>query len=124
MAIAQAILESGWGKSGLAANNHNLFGIKGKGPAGTVVLNTKEYRAGAERMERHGFRAYHSDDESLVDHARLLSTSRYYRTAMSHRDDSERFAHDLTGVYCPNPEYGKRLVQIMRQYDLDRFDGL
>ena len=32
--IAQAIDESGWGQSVLASNDHNLFGIKGTGPAG------------------------------------------------------------------------------------------
>src|SRR6202000_3311833 len=33
--IAQAIEESAWGRSGLAAKYHNLFGIKGSGPAGS-----------------------------------------------------------------------------------------
>ena len=32
--IAQAIDESGWGQSQLAAQDHNLFGIKGTGPGG------------------------------------------------------------------------------------------
>ena len=33
--IAQAIDESGWGQSALAIRDHNLFGIKGTGPAGS-----------------------------------------------------------------------------------------
>jgi flagellum-specific peptidoglycan hydrolase FlgJ len=44
--IAQAIEESAWGNSGLAAQDHNLFGIKGTGPAGSVTLPTSEYLSG------------------------------------------------------------------------------
>src|SRR5262249_44453450 len=41
--IAQAIDESGWGRSELASQDHNLFGIKGTGPAGSVEMPTQEY---------------------------------------------------------------------------------
>ena len=44
--IAQAIEESAWGRSSLAAQYHNLFGIKGTGPAGSVSLPTSEYQGG------------------------------------------------------------------------------
>ena len=38
--IAQAIDESGWGQSELATADHNLFGIKGTGPAGSDMRPT------------------------------------------------------------------------------------
>ena len=41
--IAQAIVESGWGGSTPAAQDHNLFGIKGTGPAGGALYPTTEY---------------------------------------------------------------------------------
>ena len=42
--IAQAILESGWGRSALSQSpNHNLFGIKGSHNGQTVYMNTAEY---------------------------------------------------------------------------------
>ena len=44
--IAQAIDESGWGQSVLATADHNLFGIKGTGPAGTDMLPTREHENG------------------------------------------------------------------------------
>ena len=44
--IAQAIDESGWGQSELATADHNLFGIKGTGPAGSHMWPTQEYENG------------------------------------------------------------------------------
>src|SRR6202035_5110319 len=44
--IAQAIDESGWGQSELATADHNLFGIKGTGPAGSHMRPTQEYENG------------------------------------------------------------------------------
>lgn len=41
--IAQAILESGWGKSGLTQQANNLFGIKGSYEGESITMNTKEF---------------------------------------------------------------------------------
>ena len=46
MTVAQAILETGWGKHTIGAAK-NLFGIKGKGPAGSVRAPTREFLRGA-----------------------------------------------------------------------------
>lgn len=120
--IAQAILESGWGKSSLSTKAHNLFGIKGSGDAGSVTLPTQEFEHGKYVTVNAAFRAYSSNAASLEDHARLLATSGYYKNAMSHRADPNAFANALTGVYATAPNYGQSLVSIMKQYDLYRFD--
>lgn len=120
--IAQAILESGWGKSGLARSAHNLFGIKGRGPAGSVYMLTKEWNGHRYVTVRAAFRKYHNVAESLADHARLLATSHYYKNAMRHRHDPNAFANALTGVYATDPHYGRQLIGLMRQYHLYRFD--
>lgn len=44
LTLAQAILESNWGTSGLTQKANNLFGIKGTGPAGSVTMQTTEYQ--------------------------------------------------------------------------------
>ena len=121
--IAQAIEESGWGDSELAAKHHNLFGIKGTGPAGSVTLPTPEYLNGQWVMVKAEFRAYRSDAESIRDHAELLATSRYYARAMADRAVPDAFANDLTGVYATDPGYGANLIALMKLYDLYRFDG-
>jgi hypothetical protein len=120
--IAQAIMESGWGQSVLAARDHNLFGIKGSGPAGTDLLPTREFQSGHWVTIDAGFRVYHNDAESIDDHGRLLATSGFYTRAMQQRRDPDAFADALTGVYATDPDYGAQLITLMRRYDLQRFD--
>ncbi len=121
--IAQAIEESAWGGSSLAAVQHNLFGIKGTGPAGSVLLPTSEFLNGNWETVNAPFRVYHNIAESIADHAELLATSGYYQRAMADRAVPDAFAHDLTGVYATDPEYGANLVALMRLYNLYRFDA-
>jgi flagellum-specific peptidoglycan hydrolase FlgJ len=121
--IAQAIDESGWGQSSLALNDHNLFGIKGTGPAGSDILPTEEYENGQWVTANSAFRVYHNFAESIEDHGELLATSGYYTQAMADRTDPDAFANALTGVYATNPSYGSDLIQLMQQYNLYRYDA-
>ena len=121
--IAQAIDESGWGQSQLALQDKNLFGIKGTGPAGTVLLPTQEYEDGEWVTVNAPFRVYNSVAQSITDHALLLATSSSYKTAMADRLSPDTFANDLTGVYATDPSYGSTLIGLMRLYNLYRFDA-
>ena len=121
--IAQAIDESGWGQSLLASQDHNLFGIKGDGPAGADWQSTQEYENGQWVTINAAFRVYNNVTESIDDHAELLATSGYYTQAMADRNDPNEFANALTGVYATNPDYGSDLIQLMQQYGLYRYDA-
>jgi flagellum-specific peptidoglycan hydrolase FlgJ len=120
--IAQAIDESAWGQSSLAARYHNLFGIKGAGPAGSVALPTQEYENGAWVTIDAQFAVYHNDAESIAGHAELLATSGYYGRAMADRAFPDAFANSLTGVYATDPNYGATLIALMKLYNLYRYD--
>jgi flagellum-specific peptidoglycan hydrolase FlgJ len=120
--IAQAIEESAWGQSSLAARYHNLFGIKGTGPAGSVTLPTQEYENGSWVTVGAQFAVYHNDAESIADHAELLATSGYYARAMADRAHPDAFANDLTGVYATDPGYGANLIALMKLYNLYQYD--
>ncbi len=120
--IAQAIDESGWGQSQLATADHNLFGIKGTGPAGTSVRPTQEYLDGSWVATTASFRVYHSVAQSIADHSKLLATGESYQQAMANRQSPDAFANDLTGVYATDPSYGSSLIAIMRLYNLYRYD--
>ena len=121
--IAQAIDESGWGQSELATADHNLFGIKGAGPAGRDIQPTREYENGAWDTRTAPFRVYHNIAESIDDHGRLLATGAAYRHAMASRHLPDAFATALTGVYATDPGYGSSLIALMRLYHLYRYDA-
>jgi hypothetical protein len=121
--IAQAIEESAWGQSSLAARHHNLFGVKGAGPAGSVTLPTQEYQDGRWVTVDAQFAVYHNDAESIADHAKLLATSAYYTRAMADRAYPDAFASDLTGVYATDPHYGANLIALMKLYNLYQYDA-
>jgi flagellum-specific peptidoglycan hydrolase FlgJ len=120
--IAQAIEESAWGQSSLAAGYHNLFGIKGTGPAGSVTLSTQEYQNGGWVTIDAQFAVYRNDAESIAGHAELLATSGYYVRAMADRAYPDAFANDLTGVYATDPDYGANLIALMKLYNLYQYD--
>lgn len=121
--IAQAIDESAWGQSTLASQDHNLFGIKGTGPAGTVMLPTQEVYGGQTVSTTAPFRVYHDVAESIDDHGQLLAHSGSYANAMASRESPNGFANALTGVYATDPSYGTNLIGLMRQYNLYRYDA-
>jgi flagellum-specific peptidoglycan hydrolase FlgJ len=120
--IAQAIDESSWGQSDLATRDHNLFGIKGTGPAGSDLLPTQEYGNGQWVTQTAPFRVYNNVAESIDDHGKLLATSGYYSQAMAQCAAPNAFAAALTGVYATDPGYGATLIDLMRRYNLYRYD--
>jgi flagellum-specific peptidoglycan hydrolase FlgJ len=120
--IAQAIDESAWGQSTLAARDNNLFGIKGTGPAGSDSMPTQEFQNGEWVTTTAPFRVYDNIAESINDHGKLLATSGYYTAAMAARNAPNSFAQALTGVYATDPNYGTNLISLMRRYNLYRFD--
>ena len=121
--IAQAIEESAWGQSSLATQDMNLFGIKGSGPVGTDPQPTQEFENGRWVTTTAGFAVYRDIAESISDHGRLLATSGYYTQAMAARHSPNAFANALTGVYATDPGYGTKLIGLMRQYNLYRYNA-
>lgn len=127
VSIAQAILETGSGKSELAVNANNIFGIKASAPWTGPVYNkdSKEERNGVARFENSDFRKYGSWEESIKDHASFMASTdyrkEYYiraRTAPSPRVQ----AQVLTGTYATDSGYGQKLINIMNEYNLYQYD--
>lgn len=124
--LAQAVLESGWGRSLLARRNKNLFGIKARsGAAGAVVYTTTEYAGpnGAQpRRQRARFAAYPSYEACLRDYARLIARPRYAR-ARAVAANPFAFAVELQRCgYATDPRYARKLHLLMRRYQLTRYD--
>ena len=117
--MAQAILESGWGK---VAPGYNLFGMKGEGTAGSEVHRVVEYSRGKRSVRKASFRSYRSVAESITDHARVLGTSERYAAARAAGDDALAYAKSLQGKYATDPHYAKKLMDLSERYNLGRFD--
>ena len=128
--MAQAILESAWGKSTLAqAPNYNLFGIKGSYNGQTVYMNTLEFLNGQWVTKNEPFRRYPSFAESFMDNARTLrnvsfqSGVYYYAGAWKSNTTSYRDATAwLTGRYATDPNYATSLNRIIETYGLTQYD--
>ncbi|WP_313054885.1 flagellar assembly peptidoglycan hydrolase FlgJ [Pseudomonas lopnurensis] len=122
--VAQAALETGWGKSMIrqkdGSNSHNLFGIKATGWKGaSATVTTTEFVDGKATRERAGFRAYESFEHSFNDYVNLLENNDRYRTAIqvaSNTGDSERFVKELQKAgYATDPQYARKINQIARK---------
>lgn len=119
--LAQAALESGWGKREILTADgkpsHNLFGIKASGDwqGKTTEITTTEYINGTPQKIKAAFRVYDSYAESLSDYARLLKNNpRYQRVAQS--SSAEQGAHALqAGGYATDPAYANKLINIIEQ---------
>lgn len=121
--VAQAALESGWGRSDKALGLNNLFGIKAaEGEAGEVAPTWEVVRG--QRVDVSAkFRAFASWGESVVEHDRRLVEHPAYAAARAHRQDWRAFVDALAPVYATDPAYAERVRSIVQQYGLEALDA-
>jgi murein DD-endopeptidase MepM/ murein hydrolase activator NlpD len=121
--MAQAILETGWGKSvpkdkTSGSYSYNLFGIKWSGSGSYVVCTTWEVENGKTISIDARFQAYPSFEDSFKGHSQLLSNPRY-ASAMKVRNDPREFARQIQADgYATDPDYAKKLISIMESNGL------
>ncbi|MDH0184511.1 MULTISPECIES: flagellar assembly peptidoglycan hydrolase FlgJ [Stutzerimonas stutzeri group] len=121
--VAQAALETGWGKSMIrqkdGSNSHNLFGIKATNWSGeSAMARTTEYVNGRAVKQVEGFRAYASFEQSFDDFVSLLQNSDRYQSAVNAGGDSERFVRELQKAgYATDPQYARKVSQIARRME-------
>jgi flagellar protein FlgJ len=118
--VAQAALESNWGRQVPATaggSSFNLFGIKAD-PAWDgrrALKDTIEYAGGVAERRREPFRAYDSLAHGFQDYVAFLSSHDRYAAALQHGADPERFAAALqTAGYATDPAYSTKIAAVMR----------
>jgi len=118
--LAQAALETGWGKrmARTADGNPslNLFGIKADDTwvGARAAANTLEYTGGVATQRQAAFRAYGSIDESVNDFANLLKNSPRYRHAAAAGPDAQAYVDGIgRSGYATDPEYAAKLNDIL-----------
>lgn len=116
--VAQAALESGWGRREIrlpdGSASHNLFGIKAGADwqGRTVEITTTEYVNGAPKPQRERFRAYDSYAEAFADYVRLLKSSPRYEGVAGAADFSAFAAALQRAGYATDPDYGAKLARV------------
>ncbi len=125
--MAQAILESGAGKSDLSHQGNNHFGIKcGPNWSGkTVYREDDDYKNG--RLHKSCFRSYPRAELSYIDHSDFLTDPRKsYRYGFLfdlETNDYKSWAKGLQKAgYATNGLYSKRLISLIEKYSLEQLD--
>ncbi|WP_124371426.1 flagellar assembly peptidoglycan hydrolase FlgJ [Pseudomonas sp. R2-7-07] len=119
--VAQAALETGWGKSVMRAedgsSSHNLFGIKAgqSWQGGQARAITSEFRDGAMVKETAQFRSYSSYQDSFHDLVTLLQSNDRYKEVVKSADNPEQFVRELQKAgYATDPAYASKISQIAK----------
>lgn len=126
--LAQAILESQYGKSALAKKANNHFGIKcGKAWTGDrYCIHSNEWDSQKNGMvKRLGcFRSYGSLNESFKDHSDFLRAHDRYASLFDFSSTNYYgWAEGLQKAgYATDPKYGKKLISLIERYQLNQYD--
>ncbi|WP_448682167.1 flagellar assembly peptidoglycan hydrolase FlgJ [Pseudomonas nicosulfuronedens] len=120
--VAQAALETGWGKSIIrgqdGSSSHNLFGIKTGSSWGgdSARALTSEYENGKKVKEVAAFRSYDSFEQSFNDYVSFLQNNDRYSDALDSTQRPEQFMKELQQAgYATDPNYARKVSQIARQ---------
>lgn len=114
--LAQAALETGWGKHLIQKSDGtpalNFFGIKAdKGWNGERAQSaTTEFMNGQKTTETAQFRAYDSIEESFADYVRFIQQNPRYRDALQHQGNDAHYTRGLQKAgYATDPEYASKI---------------
>lgn len=118
--LAQGILESEAGQSGLATNANNHFGIKALGNWSGEI-----YQAWDDETTKSKFRVYASAEESFEDHSQLIKNNSRYQSLFNYSVyDYRSWANGLQKAgYATAANYAKALIGYIDAYQLYNING-
>jgi flagellar protein FlgJ len=126
--MAQAALETGWGKSLIKTregdSSFNVFNIKAdKSWQGQQAkVTTLEYNQGTVQKVNAGFRAYGSFKESFKDYVDFIKSNPRYQQALKQAGNTQRYMQELQQAgYATDPRYAEKVMNI---YQSSAIDGM
>lgn len=137
VSLAQFILESGYGKSELAQNANNCFGMKanlsGNTWKGSVwdgnkyTKDTQEFENGKYITVKADFRKYSNVEQSIADHSAYLlgamnGSNPRYSGLKGCNDYKKVFEIIKDGGYATSPTYVEKLCAVVERWNLTKFD--
>ncbi|MDI3322913.1 flagellar assembly peptidoglycan hydrolase FlgJ [Pontibacterium granulatum] len=118
--LAQAALETGWGKHLIqraeGGSSYNLFNIKAdnRWSGDRVTTSTLEFRDGVAQRERANFRAYQDYEQSFRDYIGFLKGSPRYQVALQSAADPYAYLSQLQQAgYATDPNYAEKISSIL-----------
>ena len=121
LVLAQAALETGYGKS---APNNNFFGIKSHGRGGGSNLQTKEFEGGRMVTKSQSFRGYSDPGQSFDDYADFLLRNKRYQPVLNAGGLDAQIAAMGNSGYATDPNYASKLAQIAGAAPVGRAQGI
>lgn len=125
--LAQAALETGWGKklirSADGALSNNLFGIKAdsRWEGDRVSVNTLEYEEGTAVKKRAAFRSYESLRDSFHDYVDFVKSNPRYSEALGAAENSQAYFSELQRAgYATDPEYANKINAVLNGPEMTR----
>ena len=125
LAIAQAILESNWGKSGLSKDCYNFFGMKWRDGCG---CDYKEYATKEQRPDgsyytiKARFRKYSSVAEGIQGYYKFLSGYKRYHNLIGVTDAYTACDLIRADGWATSLKYAENLKKMIRTYSLTDYD--
>ncbi len=125
MTVAQAILESNWGKSSLSKLYYNFFGMKaGSSYSGeTVTLRTGEEINGVNITVNGTFRVYHSFDEGIEGYYKFITGYSRYSNLIGETSYVTACNKIRQDGWATDSAYSTKLISLIEKYNLTRFDS-
>ena len=124
--IAQACLESNFGKSKLASLHHNYFGIKASAAwkGKTITFQTQEFINQKTITVKQAFRSYPTLLTGFADRVRFLQVNKRYTLHGVFKSTSpeEQARCFLKAGYATDPSYPQKLISIIIKYNLKQYD--
>lgn len=125
--VAQAALETGWGKhvakDSQGNSSYNLFNIKASEQSAheSVQVRTTEYIANTPIKTSASFRKYDSVEHSFNDYISLIKGSERYQSAVANASNPESYVNELHKAgYATDPAYGSKILKIYRGDELNQ----
>nr|WP_231127855.1 glucosaminidase domain-containing protein [Lactiplantibacillus pentosus] len=119
---AQAILESGWGRSQLATAGNNLFGIKGSYQGQSIYFPTQEWNGSQYITIQDAFRKYPNWSASVEDHGAFLVENPRYSNLLGVTDYRRVASLLQQDGYATAPTYASSLISIIEYNQLHQLD--
>jgi flagellar protein FlgJ len=117
--IAQAAVETGWGKymihQGDGNNAHNLFGIKAdrRWNGDKAIVDTIEFTNDLPQKQQAAFRSYNSFEESLHDYVDFVKSNPRYQEALEKTDSVKDYFKALQQAgYATDPQYADKIMSV------------